>query len=111
MDDGRAQMARLTIMRALLPHFANRELREGPFLYRLTDLHPSNIFVDNHWHVKFVVDLEWACALPAETLRPPYWLTGRSIDDLTDEHLDTFRQVYEGFVDIFSRRRRNHFHL
>lgn len=43
---GRAQMARLTIMRALLPHFTHRELRGGPLLYRLTDLHPSNIFVD-----------------------------------------------------------------
>ena len=31
-DDGRAQMARLTIMRALLPHFTSRELRHGPFL-------------------------------------------------------------------------------
>ncbi|KKK16554.1 hypothetical protein AOCH_004573 [Aspergillus ochraceoroseus] len=99
-DDGRAQMARLTIMQALLPHFANRELREGPFLYRLTDLHPSNIFVDNNWDIKFVVDLEWACSLPAETLRPPYWLTGRSIDDLTGEHLDTFRQAYEEFMDV-----------
>ena len=31
-DDGRAQMARLTIVRALLPHFTSRELRHGPFL-------------------------------------------------------------------------------
>ena len=31
-DDGRAQMARLTIVRALLPQFTSRELRHGPFL-------------------------------------------------------------------------------
>ncbi|KAB8225892.1 hypothetical protein BDV33DRAFT_230306 [Aspergillus novoparasiticus] len=99
-DDGRAQMARLTIMRALLPHFTNRELRQEPFLYRLTDLHPSNIFADRHWHVKCLVDLKWACSLPAETLRPPYWLTGRSIDDLTGEHLEAFKQVYEEFLDV-----------
>ena len=100
-DDGRAQMARVTIMRSLLSHFANRELRQGPFLYRLTDLHPSNIFVDSDWHVKWIVDLEWACSLPAETLRPPYWLTGRSLDDLTGKHLDAFGHAYEEFVDIF----------
>ena len=45
-------------MKALLPYFSNKELREGPFLYRLTDLHPSNIFVDSDWNVKFVIDLE-----------------------------------------------------
>ncbi|KAJ5585282.1 uncharacterized protein N7459_005082 [Penicillium hispanicum] len=100
-DDGRAQIARLAIMRALLPHFTDRGLRQGPFFYRLTDLHPSNIFVDSQWHIKCVVDLEWACSLPAETLRPPYWLTGRSIDFLTDEHLDTFKQAYHEFVDVF----------
>ncbi|KAL5335569.1 hypothetical protein BJX70DRAFT_313637 [Aspergillus crustosus] len=70
-DDGRAQMARLTLMRALLPHFLDRSHREGPFLYRLTDLHPSNIFLDSNWHIKCVIDLEWASSLPAETLRVP----------------------------------------
>ncbi|RAQ50884.1 hypothetical protein AFGD_003432 [Aspergillus flavus] len=105
-DDGRAQMARLTIMRALLPHFTNRELRQGPFLYRLTDLHPSSIFVDRHWHVKCLVELEWACSLPAETLRPPLWLTGRSIDDLTGENLEAFKQVYEEFLDVFEEEER-----
>lgn len=54
------KLARLAIMRALLPYFANRELRQGPFFYKLTDLHPSNIFVDDNWNVKGVVNLEWA---------------------------------------------------
>jgi hypothetical protein len=100
-EDGRAQIARLTIMKALLPHFSNKELREGPFLYRLTDLHPSNIFVDSDWNIKFVIDLEWACSLPAETLRPPYWLTGCSVDEITGEHLETFSEAYEEFVGVF----------
>ncbi|KAJ5162085.1 hypothetical protein N7492_007477 [Penicillium capsulatum] len=100
-EDGRAQMARLTNMRALLSYFSDKKHREGPFFYRLTDLHPSNIFVDSQWNVKFVIDLEWACSLPAETPRPPYWLTGRSIDDLADEHLEPFTQAYEKFMEIF----------
>lgn len=93
-------------MRALLPHFTNRELRQGPFLYRLTDLHPSSIFVDRHWHVKCLVELEWACSLPAETLRPPLWLTGRSMNDLTGENLEAFKQVYEEFLDVFEEEER-----
>ncbi|KAJ5383726.1 hypothetical protein N7517_001637 [Penicillium concentricum] len=99
-DDGRAQIARLTIMKALLPHFSNKELREGPFLYRLTDLHPSNIFVDSDWNVKF------ACSPPAETLRPPYWLTGCSVDELIDEQLETFSEAYEEFVGVFEEEKR-----
>jgi len=100
-EDGRAQMANLSIMRALLPHFTDREFRQGPFFYRLTDLHPSNIFVDNQWHIKYIIDLEWACSLPAETLRPPYWLTGRAVDDLLGENLDTFSKAYDEFLEIF----------
>lgn len=107
-DDGRAQMARLTIMRALLPHFTHRELREGPILYRLTDLHPSNIYVDSQWNIKKVIDLEWTCSLPAETSRPPYWLTGRPIDFLTGEHLNNFKKAYEVFVDTFKEEERTY---
>lgn len=104
-DDGRARKARLTMMKALLPHFLNRELRGGPFFYRLTDLHPSNMFLDSQWEVKFIIDdLEWACSLPAETFRPLYWLTSRAIDGLTDENgnleidFDTCAQRVRGYL-------------
>jgi hypothetical protein len=105
-DDGRAQMARVGIMRSLPPHFTNRELRQGPFLYRLGDLYPSNIFVD-HWHIKWVVDLQWACSLPAETLRPPYWLPGRSVDDLSGEHLEAFKEAPEEFLNTFEEEEKS----
>ncbi|CAG8426436.1 unnamed protein product [Penicillium salamii] len=70
-------------------------------------LHPSNIFVDSQWNIKFVIDLEWACSLPAETLRPPYWLTGRSVDEITGEHLEEFRNAYEEFVDVFEEEEKH----
>jgi hypothetical protein len=100
-SDGRAQMANLTIMRALLSHFTNREFRHGPFVFRLTDLHQSNIFVDDDWHIKCLIDLEWACSLPVETMRPPYWLTGRAADDLIGQHLDSFSEAHHEFMEIF----------
>jgi hypothetical protein len=106
-DDARAQMANLAAMRALLPHFTDRKLRQGPFLYRLTDLHQSNIFVDSNWRIKCLVDLEWACSLPAETLRPPYWLTGRPVDDLIGEHHGAFNKTHHEFVDIFEEEEKS----
>lgn len=103
-EDGRAQVANLSIMRALLPHFTDRDARQGPFFYRPADLHPSNIFVDDEWHIKYLVDLEWACSLPAETLRPPYWLTGRTADDIPGEQLVTFSKAHDKFMNVFEEQ-------
>ncbi|RAH80324.1 hypothetical protein BO86DRAFT_410877 [Aspergillus japonicus CBS 114.51] len=110
-DDGRAQMANLTMMRALLPQFTDRDLSHGPFFYRLTDLHQSNIFVDKDWNIKYLIDLEWACSLPAEIMRPPYWLTGRPVDDILGEHLDTFSEAHGRFMDIFQAEEKRYLPL
>lgn len=107
-EDGRAQIANLSIIRALLPYFADREFRQGPFFYKLTDLHTSNIFVDNQWHIKYLVDLEWACSLPLETLRPPYWLTGRPADNILGENLNIFSKAYDEFMEIFEEEERRY---
>ncbi|KAJ6037366.1 hypothetical protein N7540_001645 [Penicillium herquei] len=98
--DGRVQVARLTMMRAVLHSFINRDLRDGPFLFRLTDLRPSNIFVDSDWNIKFIIDLEWACSLPAEMLRVPFWVSARSLDGVHGEHIALFNERYEEFLDI-----------
>ncbi|KAL3457958.1 hypothetical protein BJX64DRAFT_302290 [Aspergillus heterothallicus] len=107
-EDGRAQVANLSIMRALLPHFTGRELRQGPFFYRLTDLHQSNIFVDDQWRIKYVVDLEWACSLPAETLSPPYWLTGHAADDILGDSLFEFSKAHDQFMEIFEEEEKRY---
>ena len=105
--DGRAQMANLTIMRALLSHFTNRGFRHGPFVFKFTDLHQSNIFVDDNWHIKCLIDLEWACSLPVETLRPPYWLTSCPADDLVGQRLDSFSEAYHEFMEIFEEEEKS----
>lgn len=100
LTDGQQQFAALTMMRSLLHHFARREFRNGPFVLTLTDLHPSNIFVDEEWNITSLIDLEWACALPVELQTPPYWLSGRSIDDIEHgEHLETIEKVVNEFCD------------
>jgi hypothetical protein len=42
--DGRKQMAEMVMLRAVGHRFRRRDLRNGPFTLRLTDLHPGNIF-------------------------------------------------------------------
>ncbi|KAF9768079.1 hypothetical protein IL306_014670 [Fusarium sp. DS 682] len=101
-SDGEQQLAALTAMRALLPHFTDRKFREGPFICSLTDLHQSNIFVDDDWHIISIIDLEWACARPIEMLGPPDWLSGRSLEELTF-HFDEFASLHDEFVDAFER--------
>ncbi|OAQ79337.1 hypothetical protein VFPFJ_09823 [Purpureocillium lilacinum] len=66
-DDCRAQMAVKTLLRVLSHRHVRRYLRSGPFALQLTDLHASNIFVDEEWNVTGLVDLEWICALPLES--------------------------------------------
>lgn len=105
--DGISQMANLFTMRGLLPHFTNRDLRNGPFVFSLTDLRGTNIFVDKNWHIKYVIDLEWACSLPVEMLSAPYWITSRGVDELVDEELERFDTACNEFMDIFEEEEKS----
>ncbi|KAH6612909.1 hypothetical protein B0J18DRAFT_470260 [Chaetomium sp. MPI-SDFR-AT-0129] len=97
--DCRAQMTVKTLLRAFSHRYISREHRQGPFLLQLTDLHASNIFVDDDWNVTCLIDLEWMCALPPEALDVPYWLTSRGIDEIEDEAYEEFSKVREEFMD------------
>ena len=101
--DCRGQMAALTGMRSVLRHFYRRDLRHGPFFFTLTDINQNNVFVDADWHVKYMIDLEWACSLPMEMQHPPHWLTDRNVDQLDGEHLAAFNEIREEFMDAFER--------
>ncbi|KAL9131472.1 MAG: hypothetical protein Q9217_000620 [Psora testacea] len=101
--DCRAQMAAITGMRAVLPHFINRDLRHGPFLFTLTDIHQSNVYVDEEWHIKCLIDLEWACSLPMEMQSPPHWLTSRNVDQLEGDDLTAYNDMREEFMEAFEK--------
>jgi hypothetical protein len=106
-DDGRQQLAALTIMHAILHHFIQRDYRHGPFVFTLTDLHQSNFFVDDEWHITSLIDLEWACILPIQLQSPPYWISGRAIDQLKHgEPLETFHQLIKEYLTIFEQEER-----
>lgn len=106
-EDAHAQATDLVLMRLFLHKFTNRYLRDGPFVMQLTDMHASNIFVDKDWNVKHIIDLEWACSLPIEKLLPPYWLTGKGIDQLRGSDYELFKTTYEQFTEIFEQEETN----
>lgn len=105
-DDCRGQMAVKTLLRALSHRYIDRGCRNGPFLLQLTDLHPSNILVDSDWNITGLIDLEWMCSLPREMIAVPYWLTGRAIDQITEEYLDDFDQARQDFTRILQEEER-----
>ncbi|KAK0716956.1 hypothetical protein B0T26DRAFT_751089 [Lasiosphaeria miniovina] len=88
--DVRERMTIRTLLRAAMHHFIPPDRRNGPPLVQLTDIHQSNIFVDDDWNVTCMLDLEWICALPAEMLAVPYWLTGCTIDDIVGSEYESF---------------------
>ncbi|KFY17973.1 hypothetical protein V492_00223 [Pseudogymnoascus sp. VKM F-4246] len=97
------QMSALGAMRTVMPLFLRRELRRGPFVFTLTDLHQSNIFVDEDWHITSLVDLEWGCSRPIEMVEPPYWLTNKAVDQMLP---DEYNKVRVEFMDILEEEER-----
>ncbi|KAK5310436.1 hypothetical protein LTR93_012030 [Exophiala xenobiotica] len=50
-------MSALAAVKATSSLFLRRDLRHGPFIFSLTDLHQSNIFVDENWNITCLIDL------------------------------------------------------
>lgn len=98
------QLSILSAMRTVFPEFFQRELRRGPFVFVLTDLHQSNIFVDAEWHITCLVDLEWACSQPIEMVRPPHWLTNKGVDEIIADEYDEIRMHFMNILAAEERQ-------
>ena len=103
-NDCRNQMAGKTILRALSHHFIKREYRHGPFFMQLTDFHTSNIFVDEDWNIRCMLDLDFVNALPREYMSTPYWFAHRFLNQIDGDLYDRRRQE---FAMIFVEEERN----
>ncbi|KAI1990167.1 hypothetical protein LOZ53_003312 [Ophidiomyces ophidiicola] len=104
-NDGIMQCSSLVMMRGVMHQYLSRQHRNGPFLLTLTDLHASNIFVDENWHITSLIDLEWACSFPVEMQIPPYWITCQAIDSMgSKEQLEEFTAAITEFMDIFEEQ-------
>ncbi|KAM0364097.1 hypothetical protein ACHAO7_010087 [Fusarium culmorum] len=100
-EECREGMAMKTLLRGLSCRYIKKKFRNGPFALQFTDLHASNIFVDEDWNVTCLLDLEWISALPVEMLAVPYWITNHKIDEVAGEHFEEFNQVRQQFTRIF----------
>jgi hypothetical protein len=99
IEDGFYQTSALMVMRSVWRCFFRHDLFRGPFFLSLTDLHQSNIFVDDNWNIKYFIDLEWACSRPVEMIHPPYWLTNQSIDMIG---VDEYECLHNEFMEAFA---------
>ncbi|KAK7398157.1 hypothetical protein QQX98_012472 [Neonectria punicea] len=106
--DGRFEMAGLAAARAIFPQMLRRDLRSGPFVCSLTDLHRSNIIVDSDWNIVRIIDLEFACSWPLEFQQPPYWLGGQCADEINrtsfGPYFNRFIQILEEQEELLSTR-------
>ncbi|SPQ27350.1 ea153f7d-7e81-4a73-a44c-fb147887f085 [Thermothielavioides terrestris] len=66
-------------------------------------LSTTNIFVDDDWNVTCLLDLEWICALPAQMLAVPHWLTDCAVDDIVGAEYETFDQVRRKFLSAMDQ--------
>jgi hypothetical protein len=82
--DCRAQLGAGTILRAIFPHYFDYLSREGLFIIILTDFNLSNLLVDEWGNVKYLIDLEFFCALLLQMSYQLYWPIGRAIDKIID---------------------------
>ncbi|KAM3541973.1 hypothetical protein ARSEF1564_005142 [Beauveria bassiana] len=73
-EDAWHQMTGFAGARLTLPQLLQEDLNNGPFIFALSDIHRSNIFVDENWNITAIIDLEFACSWPIEFLQTPYWL-------------------------------------
>ncbi|KAM3513330.1 hypothetical protein MY11210_003014 [Beauveria gryllotalpidicola] len=99
-QDACYQMASLAGAQALFPQLFRQEFNSGPFVFALTDLHRSNIIVDDEWNIVCIIDLEFACSWPVEFVQPPYWLGGEALDEVT---IQSFTALHEGFIGHIER--------
>ncbi|KAL8652565.1 MAG: hypothetical protein Q9210_002609 [Variospora velana] len=104
--DCEAQMAVQPGMRAVLPHFIERGLRNGPFQLTLTDFSRANMYVDKDWHIKSIFDLEWACSLPVQMQNSPCWLTNRGVDQLQGDDFTAYKDMHDEFMEAFEKEER-----
>ncbi|KKZ68476.1 hypothetical protein EMCG_05935 [[Emmonsia] crescens] len=97
--DGHYQAAALAAMRTASSHFFKRELRFGPFVYVLNDLHQSNILIDEDWNITCLIDLEFACSKPIEMLHPPHWFTSRYVNTIEIDHFTVAHQEFVALME------------
>ncbi|PHH89187.1 hypothetical protein CDD83_6525 [Cordyceps sp. RAO-2017] len=81
-----------------MPEVVDSSRDGGPFVLTHTDLRCANIIVDDDFHIRGIIDWEWASTVPRQFFTPPTWITGHDREALCGVWQDLypdFRSVLE----------------
>ncbi|KAF0641002.1 hypothetical protein FPSE5266_03312 [Fusarium pseudograminearum] len=101
-DDAKDRIAILSLLRVVKHFFVLPERRSGPYFLQATDMHASNILVDEEWNITCIIDLEWISALPVEMMHVPTWIIKRSTEQIID-HYDEYDEARKDFMSIMDQ--------
>ena len=99
--DCEEQLAVLTAMWSLLPHFIQQDCHYRPFQFTFINIYKRNIFMWHTDHITCFIDLEWACCLSTKTWHPPYWFTNQHVNQLIKNYLVSFNKMCIEFINTF----------
>ena len=104
-EDAKEKYVRLQLFKELLPTFNVPEFNDGPFTLMHSDLHQSNILVDENLRITAILDWEWACVLPIQISGlPPICLSlKRPAEVGPDEYSEWLRSV-KSWIKIYERK-------
>ncbi|CAK7215446.1 hypothetical protein SCUCBS95973_002475 [Sporothrix curviconia] len=78
---------------------------KGPFILTHTDMHTCNVFIDDKWNIKAVIDRESAYTVPKCAFTPPSWITGHC-GTFYRVNLPKWRRVHAEFRNLLAEKAR-----
>ncbi|XWX01988.1 hypothetical protein V2A60_010020 [Cordyceps javanica] len=97
-EDALYQMTGFAGARLVLPQLLREDLNDGPFVFALSDIHRSNISVDENWNITAIIDLEFACSWPIGFLQTPHWLRCEFIEHVLPTEFSTTNSKFIEYI-------------
>lgn len=104
-DDAKEKYVRLQLFKELIPFFNVSEFNNGPFTLMHSDLHQSNILVDEHLMITAILDWEWACVLPIQiSCLPPICINKKRPPEVEPNEYQEWLRTVKTWIDIYRRK-------
>jgi len=104
-EDAKEQYVRLQLFKGLLPTFNTPQFNKGPFTLMHSDLHQSNILVNENLGITAILDWEWACILPIQvSCLPPICLSLKQLAEVEPDGYSEWLRSVRSWVGIYERK-------
>ncbi|KAI9674963.1 MAG: hypothetical protein M1817_001369 [Caeruleum heppii] len=80
--NAQVQLYALHRMRDYLRTWVEARYDRVPFVLQHGDLLPPNLIVDEHLHIRAIIDWEWSHTVPLQLVVPPFCLTGTALEQI-----------------------------